>query len=170
MRLLILNGAAVLTLLTVSVSIKAQTVIQPGQLASTSEASVAVSSPDNTSGNSPASTPKVEISNVQPANDNTGRRLWLGSIFAVATASGADAATSWGKYEGNSFLASSDGTFGAKALGIKVALAGALMVPEVILLRRHHDLYRKFAFVNFADAAVFTGLSFHNLTVSAPKN
>jgi len=113
--------------------------------------------------------PKVEIAQVEDKSSSRGRYLWLGSICAVVGASAFDAATSWGKYEGNSFLASSDGRFGTKGIAIKAAIASAGLVPQ-LMLRRHRDLRTTFTVANFSEAAVFTGIAVHNLGVPAPKN
>ena len=69
----------------------------------------------------------------------------------MAAGTGADAATSWHKSESNGLLASSDGTFGAKGLGIKAGLAGGLLLPQ-ILFRKHKDLRTAFTVGNFAQA------------------
>lgn len=140
----------------------AQTPPAPAQLASAVE---------------PAIRPHVEITNfsspavfrnsiasVTTQHEKRMNRIWIASIFAMAAASGADAATSWGKREGNGFLASSDGTFGAKGLSIKAGLAAGVIVPQ-ILLRKHSDLKKIFSIGNFAQAAVFTGIAAHNAGV-----
>ena len=90
-------------------------------------------------------------------------------MFAMAGASGLDAATSWGKLEGNGFLASSNGNFGARGLSIKAAMAAAVILPQV-LLRKHKELRVKFALANLVETGIFTGVSIHNLVVSAPAH
>ena len=112
--------------------------------------------------------PKTEIASVKEKSDSSGRRLWLASICAVVVASSFDAATSWGKYEANSVLASSDGRFGAKGVSIKAAIAGAGLLPQ-LLLRHHKDFRTTFTIANFAEAAIYTGVSVHNLGIPAAK-
>lgn len=63
--------------------------------------------------------------------ERTMNRIWVASLFAMAAASAMDAATSWGKPEGNSLLASTDGTFGAKGMSIKVGVAAGTVLPQV---------------------------------------
>ncbi len=71
--------------------------------------------------------------------------------------------------EGNSFLASSNGSFGAKGIALKAGIGAAMIVPE-ILLRKHKDLLTKFAVGNFALAAVYGAAAIHNLGISSPQN
>ncbi len=162
MKSIILGAISALVVFGMGSIAGAQTPPAPAQLASAAE---------------PALPPHVEITNLYSptplrnsiANVNTQHekrmnRIWIASIFAMAAASGADAATSWGKREGNGFLASSDGTFGAKGLSIKAGLAAGVIVPQ-ILLRKHGDLKKMFSIGNFAQAAVFTGIAVHNTGV-----
>jgi hypothetical protein len=79
-----------------------------------------------------------------------------------------DAASSWGKLEGNSLLASPDGTFGAKGMSIKVGIAAGVVLPQ-ILLRKHKNLKSKFAIANFAEAGLFGGVAIHNMGIAASK-
>ena len=95
-------------------------------------------------------------------------RIWVGSMVTMLAATSFDAGSSWGKREGNPLLASSNGTFGAKGLSIKMSLAAAVIVPEV-LLRHHKDMKSKFAIANFAEAGLFTGVAIHNLGIAGPK-
>ncbi|MBV9266798.1 MAG: hypothetical protein JO061_11575 [Acidobacteriaceae bacterium] len=143
-------------------SIFAQT--QPGELAasntsvSTLQAASLVSAPIRAG---------VTVAHPQDRHDRTVNRIWLSSMFAIVASSGFDAATSWGKREGNGLLASSDGTFGGRGLSIKAGMAAAVLVPELILGHRHRDLRTKFAVGNFAEAGIFTAVSIHNLGVTA---
>ena len=90
-------------------------------------------------------------------------------MFALAGASALDAATSFGKQEGNSLLASPNGTFGAKGLGLKAGIAASVLVPE-ILLRRHRNLRGPLTAVNFGDAAFFSVIAAHNLRIPIANN
>ncbi|HMJ60862.1 MAG TPA: hypothetical protein VK493_03825 [Bryobacteraceae bacterium] len=112
--------------------------------------------------------PRISIANVEDRHEQRLKYLWIASIFAMAAGTGADAATSWHKRESNGLLASSDGTFGAKGLGIKAGLAGGVLLPQ-ILFRKHTDLRTAFTIGNFAQAGIFTGMAVHNLGVSPPK-
>lgn len=101
-------------------------------------------------------------------HERTVNRLWIASLCAVAGSTSMDAATSWGKREGNGLLASSNGTFGGKGISIKAGMLAAVVVPQVIF-RHHKDLKSKFAIGNFIESGIFTGVSVHNLGVTAPR-
>ncbi len=113
----------------------------------------------------PVVEPKVTVVQLTAPRPDIGKRLWLASIAAVVAATAFDAATSWGKQEANPLLASPNGTFGPRGLAIKAGMAGALLVPQ-FWLHKHKPLQTGFTVANFADAAVFTGVSIHNLGVS----
>ena len=102
-------------------------------------------------------------------HDLAMRRLWIASIVAMVAASSTDAATSWGKREGNGFLASSNGNFGMRGVSLKAAMAGAVIVPQ-LLFRNHKNLRGKFIAGNFIEAGIFTGVSVHNLRVTAASH
>jgi hypothetical protein len=108
--------------------------------------------------------PHVTVANVQ--DQSTGRvgRWWIASMFAVGGATAADAATSWGKLESNSILASKNGTFGMKGVEIKAALAAGILVPQ-ILLRKHTELRRTFLIGNTGAAVLFTTAAVHNTRI-----
>lgn len=116
----------------------------------------------------PAVPPAVTVTNsigtIEDRHEKTMNRIWVASLFAMAAASGMDAASSWGKWEGNPLLASRDGTFGAKGMSIKAGIAAGVIVPE-ILLRKHKNLKPKFAIGNFAEAALFGGVAIHNIGI-----
>jgi hypothetical protein len=141
----------------------AQSAIKPGQIAAES---ADVSSP----GFLPVGSPSVTVVNNLPtAEDRHARminRIWIASLFAMAAASGIDAGTSWGKQEGNSLLASSDGRFGAKGVSIKAGVAAGVILPQV-RLHRHKYLKSKFAIGNFAGAALFGTVAIHNMGIAA---
>ena len=101
---------------------------------------------------SSAVAPRLSIATVEDRREQRLKYLWIASIFAMAAGTGADAATSWHKSESNGLLASSDGSFGAKGLGIKAGLAGGLLLPQ-ILFRKHTDLRTAFTVGNFAEPA-----------------
>ena len=102
----------------------------------------------------------------QKRHDQNMNRLWISSMIAVAAASGMDAASSWGKLEGNGLLASPNGTFGMRGTAIKGAIVAAVIVPQ-ILLRHHKKLRTQFATENLAEAGFFTGLAVHNFGVTS---
>lgn len=112
---------------------------------------------------------KTQVAQPETAHDRKINRIWVSALIAIAAANAFDAGSSWGKMEGNSLLASSDGTFGGKGLAIKSATAGALIIPQILLLRHHESLKGRAAIGDFATAGLLTGVSIHNLSVRAPK-
>jgi hypothetical protein len=108
--------------------------------------------------------PSVTVIQLPDSRPDAVQRVWIGSICAVVAASAFDAASSWGKQEANPVLASPNGTFGDRGLAIKAAIAGAVLVPQ-ILLHKHKRFRKTFIIANFADAAVFTAVSVHNLGI-----
>jgi len=115
---------------------------------------------------SPVPTPsKVTIASVnETPHEQHVRRLWIASIAAMTAGTAADAYSSWHKQESNSILASSNGTFGAKGVSVKAAIAGGVLLPQIIF-RRHRDWQLPFALSNFAEAGIFAGAAAHNLSV-----
>lgn len=108
---------------------------------------------------------QITIANVPDTpRDVKLRHLWIASIFAMSAATATDAYSSWHKRETNSFLASSDGDFGAKGVAIKAGIASAVLIPQV-LLRRHKDWHLPFAASNFLEAGIFAGATAHNFQV-----
>ena len=165
MRSLIVTGATALMIIGGTGLVSAQTAIQPGQLATAPRIHLPN---DDTPTNASGAMPKTTIANPEDPHDRFMNRLWIASMFAAVAGSTADAASSWGKREGNSLLASSNGTFGAKGASIKAGIAAAVIIPQ-ICMRKHKDMKGVFVFGNFAEAAVFAGAAVHNLHIqSAP--
>jgi len=165
MRSLIVRSAAAVLLAVSTGTLFAQSVTKPGQLAAES---AAVFSPEVSPAEGSFPTYKNHIPQFEDRHDRIVNRIWVASMLSIVAATGFDAGTSWGKREGNSLLASSNGTFGSKGLSIKAGVAAGVIVPE-ILFRHHKDLKSKFAIGNLAEAAVFSGVAIHNMGISAPK-
>ena len=136
---------------------------QPGQPASFSLPNLSVQSSITTL--TPA---KARFDTAEARHDRIVTRIWISSLCAVAASTSMDAATSWGKREGNSFLASSNGNFGERGVSIKAGMLAAVVIPQVIF-RHHQELKSKFAIGNFIEAGIFTGVSVHNLGVTASR-
>ncbi len=160
--LILVSGWALITVGGTAL-LSAQTPIQPGQVALAPR--VALPS-DDVSVNPYTAVPKTTIAREENPHDKFMNRLWIASMVAAVGGTSLDAATSWGKLEGNSLLASSNGTFGAKGLGIKAGLAAAVIIPQ-ICLRKHRELKGVFVFGNFAEAGIFAGTAVHNLQVGS---
>ena len=141
-----------------ALALSAQPPLQPGQVNT---------SPEITAPKPAAASPivqKTTIANVDDPHDKFMERLWIASMVTDLGATSFDAATSWGKREGNSLLASSNGTFGGKGLAIKAGFAAAVLIPQ-ICLRKHKELRGIFAMGNFGQAGIFTGTAIHNLQI-----
>lgn len=166
MRSLIENGALALFALTVVAVLPAQTITQPGQVASSTQNGV--QPPVLSSATSSSVVPqKSNIADVQGNHTKLLNTVWIASMFAAVGASTLDAVTSWGKMEGNPLLASSNGTFGVKGATIKAGIASAVIVPQ-ILLRKHREMKAMFASADLGEAAIFSGVAVHNMGVRAP--
>lgn len=166
MKTLILNTIAVALFTASSGTVFAQGVTQPGQIAAASQA---ILSPRLAPAfSSSAVYPRSRMFMLEQKHDRKVNRIWISSMLAMAAATGMDTGSSWGKREGNSLLASSDGTFGAKGLSIKAGVAAGVILPQ-LLLRHHKDLKSKFAIGNFAEAALFGGVAIHNMGIPAAK-
>lgn len=168
MRALVFEGIIATIFLGLGAPAFAQVSRMPGEIAVASNLS-APSVPIIAIPARPVITVDNEAIRAEERHDRRINRIWIASMISLVAASGFDAGTSWGKYESNGLLASSDGTFGAKGLSIKAGVAAAIIVPQV-LLRKHKDLHGKFAVGNFGGAAIFTGVAIHNLGIPVPAN
>ncbi len=104
------------------------------------------------------------ISPVTQRRESAKRTLWYVSIAAALGATAFDSASSWHKHEFNPLLASSNGTFGDRAVGIKIGAAVVTLLPQFIL-RKHKDLRTGFILGNFAETAIYSGGAIHNLNI-----
>jgi hypothetical protein len=93
-------------------------------------------------------------------------RLWVTSCIALVAASGLDAASSWNKSEMNPLLQSAGGRFGAKGVSIKFLITGAMIAPQ-FYFRHNRTAQKWFAFSNFAEAGVVSGIAVRNFRISA---
>lgn len=94
-------------------------------------------------------------------------RVWIASTVALLAATSLDAASSWGKYEGNPLLRSGNGTFGAQGVSLKFAIAGAMLAPQ-LLFRKNRRATKFFTIANFAQAGMFTGIAVRNFGIPRP--
>ena len=160
-----LVGPPALFLLAGSPALLAQSVITPGALPDSSN-----DAPVQLAFGTPAGSnalPRTNIASVEDTHEKHVRIIWIASILAMTAATAGDAATSWDRRESNSFLASSNGTFGGKGLAIKAGIGAAVLLPQLIF-RKHHDWYTAFAVGNFAEAGIFAGATIHNLKTNSP--
>jgi hypothetical protein len=132
-----------------------QSTVSPGQL-------------DTPPSATPFVTRTTESQNpVSPAiqrRESAKRTLWYVTIAAAVGATTFDSASSWQKHELNPLLASSNGTFGGRAVGIKIGAAAVTLLPQFIL-RKHKDLRTGFILGNLAQTAIYSGGAIHNLNM-----
>jgi hypothetical protein len=164
MNLCKLMGLSALFLLAGSTILPAQSARTPGAM---DEASNGTPMHLSFSPWASSALPNTNIARVEAAHAKHVRFIWIASILAMTAGTAADAGTSWHKRESNGFLASSDGTFGAKGLAIKGGIAAGVLTPQLIF-RRHRDWYAAFAVGNFAETGIFAGASIHNLNTTSP--
>ena len=94
-------------------------------------------------------------------------KLWRFSVAALAAGSAADAWSSYGRTEVNPLLRSPSGTFSARALGIKAAIAGGGVAAQWIVLRKRPESARVAAITNFGMAGLFTGVAARNWRIAS---
>lgn len=101
---------------------------------------------------------------VQPEIQKAKPKLmeWKFSLLALAAAHSTDVATSWNKREMNPMLSPSSGAFGMQTLAIKLAITGGSIALQAILLRRHPELAKMFARINFVETGVIGATAIHN--------
>jgi len=92
-----------------------------------------------------------------------GTTLYRWSLAAAAAGSAADASSSWSHPEANPLLGSPGSNFDARSVALKSALLGASFLIEYYALRHNPNLYRHFAWLNFAIAGAFGGAAAHNI-------
>jgi hypothetical protein len=164
--------AVILAIVFSSLGAYAQAPVQPGQIALRTAAVEPVANGPivlSSTGELPYERSLQPARSLRSDPDRRMATIWKISIATMLAASAWDAATSMGKVERNPLLASSDGTFGARGIGIKFGLAGASLVPQ-LLLRNHKELRKVFAIANFVDAGIFAGVAAHNMGVQPVKH
>lgn len=92
-------------------------------------------------------------------------RFWLLSIGVLVAANIVDAHSSWGYPERNGLLASRDGRFGMRAIGIKSALIGGVIGAEWIASRKVRAAQTPFATANIATAGMLWRAAANNYRV-----
>lgn len=99
------------------------------------------------------------------ALDHADRPGWwkrhLGDTAIHLGATSLDAASSWGRIELNPLLRSADGRFGARGVGIKLAIFGGVEFAKWSLLRKGHR-GRWVRSLSLGPAAAFGGVAARN--------
>jgi hypothetical protein len=165
-------GFVILAIVFSSLGAYAQTPVQPGQIALRTAAVEPIANGPivlSSTGGLPYERSLQPARSVRSDPDRRMATIWKISIATMLAASAWDAASSMGKVERNPLLASSDGAFGAKGIGIKFGLAGLSLAPQ-LLLRNHRELRKVFAIANFVDAGIFAGVAAHNMGVQPVKH
>jgi hypothetical protein len=87
-------------------------------------------------------------------------RLWKWSLAALAAATAADIASSVGQYELNPVLGR--GRFGGRQIGIKLGIVGGSTLLQSIIVRRHPEYGKGFAYGNLGVGAVTGAVAVSN--------
>ena len=95
---------------------------------------------------------------------NRWHAVWRVSQFMLAGADAADAASSWGKMEGNPLVRTGQ-SFSYGSLAIKLAALGGGLAAQQYILRKAPDKVALFATVNLAGAAMLGVVAEHNMHV-----
>ena len=90
---------------------------------------------------------------------------WKASLATLAAAHSLDIASSLGKREGNPLLNQASSRFSWQGAVAVAGAVGAVVVVEWLVVRRHPEVARKFAIVNFINAGAVAGIAAHNFTV-----
>jgi hypothetical protein len=100
---------------------------------------------------------------VAPHAHSNAKKWWVLSGIAMTAASLVDFDTSMGHNEANPALQTPTGQFSvARGLSLKLGLAGATMLFQALITRRHPELYGPSAVVNTIAAGAFGAAALHN--------
>jgi hypothetical protein len=91
------------------------------------------------------------------------RRLFAMSLVSFAGAETFDALSSRGMIEQNPILGR--GPFGARQIGIKVSMGGALVAAEMLIIRRFPQTRRAFTWTNFIASGGTSAVAWHNVAL-----
>jgi hypothetical protein len=119
-------------------------------------------------GNLPAMTTVDSAATLQteelPAKPKASK-VWIASMFAFGGGTTLDGVSSWHQREANPILSSANGTFAMRGVIIKTALAGVVLVPQLIHKPENATARKVATAVNFADAAVYTAMGVRNYSM-----
>ncbi len=97
------------------------------------------------------------------------QKRWMWSAIALTAASFADVHSSWGKMEANGILRSSDGTFGARGMGIKMGMVGGILLSQHLLVKKNPEMAKMLSVGNYGMTAVKLGVATRNYGIEKPK-
>ena len=92
-------------------------------------------------------------------------RAWKISLAPLVGSQVLDITSSLGTRELNPVLASADGSFGMKAMGIKIGVTGAMMGVQYLLAKKYPKAARVLAKINWSGAALTSGFAVHNYAI-----
>lgn len=101
----------------------------------------------------------------QPLPQPKTSKLWVTSMLAFAGGTTLDGISSWHQRESNPILSSANGTFEMRGVLIKAGLAAFVLVPQLIHPPKDDKTRKIMEVINFADAAVYTGVAMHNYSM-----
>ena len=92
-------------------------------------------------------------------------KQWKVSLVPLVSSQVLDATSSYGLRELNPVLASSNGGFEAKGLSIKIAVTGAAVGVEWLIVRKFPRSARVLTKLNWSAGIVTTGFAVHNWAI-----
>ena len=96
------------------------------------------------------------------------QKRWMWSALALTAASFADVHSSWGKVEANRLLRSSNGTFGAKGLGIKMGIVSSILIGQQCMVKKNPALADMASYANYGLASLKVGVAARNYQIAKP--
>jgi hypothetical protein len=109
------------------------------------------------------------------AQDRSNVNFYKLSVEALAVSTTFDLATSIADslgcgnvacHETNSLLTGPSGQFSTpRAIAVKSAMNGGLVVGELLLLKKYPQLKKAFTVINFGETGLYTYSGFHNLSI-----
>jgi hypothetical protein len=90
---------------------------------------------------------------------------WKWSLAPLVASQALDITSSYGMRELNPVLSGPQGQFGAGSVLLKVGVTAGLIGVECLIVKVHPGSARVFAKINWAAAAVTTGLAVHNFSI-----
>lgn len=103
-----------------------------------------------------------------PETARPSEKLWRVSLITLAAANALDTRSSWGKCEGNAFIAGGNGRFDGRSAAVKGGLLLGVIWIEHIMGRRNPRLYRFFAIANFSAGGGVAAVAGRNYTIPVP--
>jgi hypothetical protein len=92
-------------------------------------------------------------------------RAWKISLVPVVASQSLDIASSYGMRELNPMLAGPDGTFGTKAMTIKLGATAAVIGVEYLIVKKWPGSARVLSKVNWGTSALTTAFAVHNYAI-----